>query len=89
METETIIFIWLIMGLINLIILYIVQKKDPQSLYLGYGLTYEIGLLLIWFSFAFIIIPYFLIQYIRKLIIYKLNLFEKKLKEELNKRKKY
>lgn len=86
MEAETIIIMWSILGLINLSILYIIAKQDPKSVYLGHGFLYEVGLLFVWFSFAFIIIPYFLFQYVRKLTIHKLTIFEKKLREELKKK---
>lgn len=84
-QSEIILLIWLVLGIINISLLYYIIKRSPNNVYIGKGWLYEIGLLLIWFSFAFIIIPYFLLQFARKYLALKLNTFNENLKKKIKK----
>jgi ABC-type Fe3+ transport system permease subunit len=93
METKQIIIImgWMILGLINVIILYYIQKKHSEKLTgkIPPGFLEQTAVLIIWFCFAFIIIPYYLIIFYSKYIYFKLIILENKLKDYiLNKIKK-
>lgn len=70
MQTETMIMTWAMIGGINLIILYWITKKRPEYMiqHQNKGVLYETALLIIWFAFAFVIIPIYLIRFFFKAV---------------------
>lgn len=92
MNANIIFLAWMIVGLINLIILFIVQKKFPEAFYnaniLSRNLLYQVGVLLIWFTFAFIIIPLILIRFLARYLNVKANQLLEKIEEVKKKNKR-
>lgn len=86
MNENTIILSWLILGLINVTLLYIAQKKRPGQIYqhLNKGFLHQTGVLILWYIFGFIIIPFMVLNMLRKTMINKLLKVNKKLQETLN-----
>ena len=87
---EIVILTWMILGFINLVVLYYIQKKHHNLIQgnIPTGMFYEVGILCIWFAFAFMIIPYYLLMYYIKLFYIKLKQLEYKLKQKVIKIKK-
>ena len=75
METTNIMILaWMVMGIINIAILQwimILAKTKPDLLLQHYnkGLLYWFALQTIWFMFAFIIIPIYILKFIRSYLI--------------------
>lgn len=66
---------WMTLGLINLTVLYYIYKKETQRIYKYFETPGQQAIMLtIWFVFAFIIIPTYLLRYLKKYIQYKIKM---------------